>query len=223
MTNKLASLSFSLLCAFGLSACVTHDAYDDKKEVSSSTIGAVSGAVAGAVLGNQVKGNKNTRQNARLAGAAIGGLVGGGLGNYMDKQEAELRQELKGSGVSVTRKGDLVVLNMPGNITFDTAQSRIQDDFTPVLSSVAKVIKKFDDTQVEIAGHTDAKGTSQNNQVLSLQRSEAVASYLRQQGVADKRLRAAGYGASQPLADNTTEEGRAANRRVEIVLTPKGK
>ncbi len=221
MNVRLCTLS--LIFTLGLGGCATNDAYTNDKEVSGTTIGAVSGALAGVVLGNQVKGNKNARQNARLAGAAIGAAVGGGIGNYVDKQEAELRKELKGTGVSVTRKGDLVVLNMPGNITFDTAQSAIQSDFTPVLGSVAKVINKFDNTDVEITGHTDTRGNMQSNQVLSQQRSEAVASFLRQKGVAGKRLHASGYGASQPIADNNSEDGRAANRRVEIILTPQAR
>ncbi len=211
-------LALTTLLALG--ACTTNDAYEGKKEVSGSTIGAVSGAVAGVVLGNQVKGNKNSRQNARLAGAAIGAAVGGGLGNYMDKQEAELRQQLQGTGVSVTRKGDLVVLNMPGNVTFDTAKSQIQGNFEPVLESVARVINKFDDTNVEIAGHTDNRGSIQANQVLAQQRSDAVAGFLRGKGVNAKRLNTVAYGASQPLTENNTEAGRSANRRVEITLTP---
>lgn len=216
----MRNVMFLLTSLLTLGACTTNDAYTDEKEVSGSTIGAVSGAVAGAVLGNQVKGSKNARQNARLAGAAIGAAVGGGIGNYMDKQEAELRQELKGTGVSVSRKGDMVVLNMPGNVTFDTARSQIQGNFEPVLQNVARVINKFDNTNVEIAGHTDNRGSIQTNQVLSQQRSEAVAGFLRGQGVNAKRLNTVAYGPSQPVADNQTEEGRAANRRVEITLTP---
>lgn len=221
MFAKLSSVC--LVLSLSLSGCVTHDAYTDDKEVSATTIGAVSGALAGVVIGNQVKGNKNARQNARLAGAALGAAVGGGMGTYMDKQESELRKELKGSGVSVSRQGDLLVLNMPGNVTFDSAKANIQDGFTPVLGSVAKVIKKFDNTAVDISGHTDSTGNMQSNQVLSLQRSEAVASFLRQKGVAGTRLHASGYGSSQPLSDNDSEAGRAANRRVEIVLTPQAK
>lgn len=216
----MRKVMLGLLTLLTLGACTTNDAFTGEKEVSGSSIGAVSGAVAGAVLGNQVRGSKNARQNARLAGAAIGAAVGGGIGNYMDKQEAELRESLKGTGVSVSRKGDMVVLNMPGNITFDTAKSQIQGNFEPVLESVARVIKKFDDTNVEIAGHTDNRGTIQANQVLAQQRSEAVAGFLRGQGVQPQRLNTVAFGASQPIGDNQTEEGRAANRRVEITLTP---
>lgn len=221
MKFRLACLGLSF--AFATAACTTQDAYTGEKQVSDTTIGAVAGAAAGAVLGNQVKGDKQTRQNARIAGAAIGAAVGGGIGNYMDKQEAQLREKLKSSGVSVTRKGDQIVLNMPGNVTFETGKAAINPGFNNVLSSVSDVIKEYKDTNVEVSGHTDSRGSVPANQALSEQRAQAVGSFLRQKGVADKRIKTVGYGPSQPIADNTTDEGRAANRRVEILLTPKGK
>lgn len=221
MKLRLACLGLSL--AFAATACTTQDAYTGDKQVSDATIGAVAGAAAGAILGNQVKGDKHTRQNARIAGAAVGAAVGAGVGNYMDKQEAQLREKLKSSGVSVTRKGDQIVLNMPGNITFETGKAQINSGFNNVLGSVSDVIKEYKDTNVEISGHTDSRGNGPANQALSEQRAQAVGSYLRQHGVADQRIKTVGYGPSQPIADNTTEEGRAANRRVEILLTAKGK
>jgi outer membrane protein OmpA-like peptidoglycan-associated protein len=202
---------------------MTYDPYTDEKKVSSATTGAVVGAVAGGVLGNQVKGDKKTRQNARIAGAAAGAAIGGGIGGYMDKQEAELRQKLKATGVSVTRKGEQIVLNMPGNITFETGKATLNPSFNDVLASVALVLKEYDKTNVEVAGHTDNVGNAQNNQVLSEQRANSVASFLRGNGVAAKRIIASGYGQSNPIAENTSEGGRAQNRRVEITLTPQGK
>lgn len=221
MKRQLTCLA--LILAIGTSACVTKDATTDQNEVSGATVGAVAGAVAGAVLGNQVKGDKNTRQNARIAGAAAGAAIGGGIGNYMDKQEEKLRQKLRASGVSVTRKGDQIVLNMPGNITFETAKAQINPGFESVLDSVAEVLKEYKDTAIEVSGHTDSRGKMEANQVLSKQRADAVAQFLRQKGVAPARISAVGYGQSQPIADNATEEGRAQNRRVEVLLTPKGK
>ncbi|MBC7660029.1 MAG: OmpA family protein [Chitinophagaceae bacterium] len=221
MKLKLACLG--LVFALSGTACTTENAYTGDKGVSDSTMGAIAGAAAGVVLGNQVKGNAHTRQNARLAGAAIGAAVGGGVGNYMDKQEATLREKLKSSGVSVTRKGDQIVLNMPGNVTFETGKAIINPGFDNVLTSVADVIKEYKNTNVEISGHTDNRGNQQANQILSEQRAQAVAAFMRKSGVADKRLKAVGYGPNQPVADNTTDEGRAANRRVEIFLTPQGK
>jgi outer membrane protein OmpA-like peptidoglycan-associated protein len=221
MKRQLTCLA--LIFAVGTSACVTRDATTDQEEVSGATVGAVAGAVAGAVLGNQVKGDKKTRQNARIAGAAAGAAIGGGIGNYMDKQEEKLRQKLRASGVSVTRKGDQIVLNMPGNITFETAKSNINPGFQGVLDGVAEVLKEYKDTSIEISGHTDSRGKMEANQVLSKQRADSVAQFLRQKGVAANRITTVGYGPSQPIADNATEEGRAQNRRVEILLTPKGK
>ena len=125
--------------------------------------------------------------------------------------------------MSVTRKGDQIVLNMPGNITFETGKSHLQPSFLPVLDSVAAVLKEYKDTSVEVSGHTDSRGKAEANQVLSKQRADVVAANLRGKGVAGARLNAVGYGQSQPIADNTSEEGRASNRRVEILLTPKGK
>lgn len=220
---KLKLVCASLILAWTSTACTTENAYTGDKGVSDTAIGAVAGAAAGAVLGNQVKGDKNTRQNARIAGAAIGAAVGGGIGNYMDKQEAKLREKLKASGVSVTRQGDQIILNMPGNVTFETGKAAINPGFNNTLTAVADVIKEYKDTNVEISGHTDNRGNQQANQILSEQRAQAVASSFRRSGVADKRLKAVGYGPNQPVADNTTDEGRAANRRVEIFLTPQGK
>lgn len=220
---KLRLACVGLILALNSTACTTENAYTGDKGVSDATIGAIAGAAAGAVLGNQVKGNKNTRQNARLAGAAVGAAVGGGVGNYMDKQEATLREKLKSSGVSVTRQGNQIVLNMPGNVTFETGKAAINPGFNNVLVSVADVIKEYKNTNVEISGHTDNRGNQQANQILSEQRAQAVAAFMRKSGVADKRLKAVGYGPNQPVADNGTPDGQAANRRVEIFLTPEGK
>ncbi|RYZ58537.1 MAG: glycine zipper 2TM domain-containing protein [Proteobacteria bacterium] len=220
---KLRLACVGLILAWTSTACQTENAYTGEKGVSDATIGAVAGAAAGAVLGNQVKGNKNTRQNARLIGAAAGAAAGAGIGNYMDKQEATLREKLKSSGVSVTRQGDQIILNMPGNVTFETGKAAINPGFNNVLVSVADVIKEYKDTNVEISGHTDNRGNQQANQILSEQRAQAVAAFMRKSGVADKRLKAVGYGPNQPVADNSTPDGQAANRRVEIFLTPQGK
>ena len=213
----------SLVLALSVGACTNQDATTDKKEVSTATMGAVGGALAGAVLGNQVKGSKNTRQNARIAGVLAGAAIGGGIGNYMDKQEETLRQKLRSSGVSVTRKGDLIVLNMPGAITFESGKSTISPNFNQVLDSVAEVLKEYKDTGIEVSGHTDNKGKSEANQVLSKQRADIVAAHFRSKGVAGNRITAVGYGQSQPIADNNSDEGRGQNRRVEVVLTPKSK
>lgn len=204
-------------------SCVTQDAATDEKEVSSTAIGAAAGAVVGVIAGNQVKGDKDAKRRAQATGALLGAAIGGGIGNYMDRQEEKLRQKLRSSGVSVTRKGDEIVLNMPGNITFDQGKSTIKEDFHGVLGSVGEVLKEFDKSDVKVTGHTDNRGNAQANQTLSENRASAVSLYLQSKGVAGKRLSTAGFGSSQPVGDNKTDEGRSQNRRVEIVLTPKGK
>ena len=211
-----------LALIFASSACVTHtqDPYTGNKKASNQLTGSALGAVAGAVLGNQVKGGKHTRRNARIAGALLGGLVGNQVGGYMDNQEQELRQKLQSTGVGVERAGDEIILVMPSNITFSSGQSTIRNDFYPVLGSVAKVLKEYKETQVEVRGHTDSRGGSTDNQVLSEQRANIVAGYLRTKGVAQKRLITLGLGESSPIASNSTTTGRAQNRRVEIKLIP---
>ncbi len=138
----------------------------------------------------------------------------------MDQQEAELRQKMEGTGVSVTRVGEEIILNMPGNITFETNSADLRPGFFGVLDSVALVAQKYDKTVVEVAGHTDSTGSAQYNQALSERRAATVATYIVNRGIDQQRLLAYGRGLTQPIADNSTLEGRALNRRVEIRLSP---
>lgn len=179
-------------------------------------IGAVIGAVAGVALGHDAK----SRRRGALIGAGVGGLTGAGVGYYMDQQEAELRKQLQGSGVSVTRQGDNIVLNMPGNVTFKTGSADLNPGFLNVLDSVALVAKKYDKELVSVEGHTDNVGKSDYNQKLSEQRASSVATYLSSRGVPPNRLVAIGDGETQPIASNDTDAGRQQNRRVEIHLEP---
>ena len=137
-----------------------------------------------------------------------------------DRQEAELRAELQGTGVSVTRIGDNITLNMPGNVTFATNSADLSPAFFDVLTSVAKVLKEYEQTVVEVAGHTDSTGTDEYNQGLSERRASSVAQFLQTQGVISQRLITVGMGEARPVADNSTAEGRQANRRVEITMVP---
>lgn len=219
MRFKLLSAT-SLSALVCLTACKTTDPYTQEGKVSDTTKGSAVGAAAGAVLGNQVKGDKKTRTQARVAGAVLGGILGGGIGKYMDRQEEELRGKLQETGVSVTRKGDEIVLNMPGSITFDTGYAKVKDNFHPVLDSVAEVLKEYKKTTIEVSGHTDSVGQPQTNQLLSEQRASSVAAYLRSQGISSDRLSAVGYGESMPIDSNASAEGKAKNRRVEIKLLP---
>lgn len=138
----------------------------------------------------------------------------------MDVQEAKLRKQLEGTGVNVTRNGDEIVLNMPGNITFDVNSSQIHPGFRDALGSVALVLEEYDKTLIEAVGHTDSTGSAGYNQQLSENRANAVGGFLARRGVHGRRIATAGYGESYPIASNANEAGRQANRRVELTLVP---
>lgn len=209
------------MCAAFLSACTTTDPYTGQQKTSNTAGGALIGAGVGALAGLAVGGGNGVEnRRAALIGAGIGALGGGLIGNYMDQQEAELRAQLQGTGVSVTRNGDNLILNMPSNVTFNVDQAAVMPQFYPTLNSVAIVLKKFNKTLVDINGHTDSTGSLAHNQQLSEQRAISVASYLIGQGVEARRMSAVGFGPNQPIASNATEEGRAANRRVEVMISP---
>lgn len=205
-----------------ISACSTYDPYTGEQEVSKTAIGAGIGASVGAVIAYLDNDDKDSSlRNRRILEAAAGGAaIGGGIGYYMDAQEAKLRQQLRSTGVSVERVGDNINLIMPGNITFATARSEIAADFYPVLDSVALVLDEYDRTLVVVGGHTDSDGSDSYNQTLSVQRANSVSSYLQSQGINPVRLEPVGFGESQPIASNTTAEGKQLNRRVEITLMP---
>ncbi|MGD8174651.1 OmpA family protein [Marinimicrobium sp. ARAG 43.8] len=208
------------LCAIlTLAACSTTDPYTGERKASNTAKGAGIGAVAGAVIG-AASASKSDRGKGALTGALAGGAIGGGIGNYMDRQEAKLREELQGSGVQVRREGDRLYLIMPGNITFATGRYEIRSDFYSVLDSVSKVLAEFDQTAIKVSGHTDSTGGDQLNQTLSEQRAASVRDYLIRRNVAAGRIQAYGYGPRYPVASNSTAEGRQANRRVELELLP---
>ena len=205
-----------LLSSLFLGACTTIDPYTREEKTSNAVKGAGIGALSGAVIGVIAGDNRKSA----LIGAGIGALAGGGIGYYMDVQEAKLRQELEATGVSVTRYGDSIILNMPGNITFKTDSSDISADFYRVLGSVAKVLNEYDKTYVDIYGHTDSVGQASYNMTLSQQRADSVSRYLQSREVLAQRIITRGVGEDHPVASNDTAQGRAQNRRVEIKLTP---
>jgi len=209
-------LAAMLAAALALPACTTTNPYTGEEEVNKTSKGAGIGALAGIATAILVGGNRKTL----LLGAGIGALAGGGIGLYMDKQADKLRMQLQSTGVSVTRNGDSIILNMPGNVTFATNSSNISADFYKVLDSVALVLNEYEKTYVDVIGHTDSTGALQFNQTLSEARASSVARYLESQKVVSQRIITRGAGPSSPMASNDTPEGRALNRRVEIVLTP---
>jgi outer membrane protein OmpA-like peptidoglycan-associated protein len=209
-----------LVAAGTLAGCETLDPYTQEPKTSNAAKGAMIGAAAGAVVGLISGDDAVERRQHAMIGAGVGALAGGAIGHYQDKQEAELRAELQGTGVSVTRIGDNITLNMPGNVTFATNSSDLSPAFFDVLTSVSKVLKEYDQTVVEVAGHTDSTGTDEYNQALSERRASSVAQFLQTQGVISQRLITVGVGETRPVADNGTADGRQANRRVEITMVP---
>lgn len=216
----LRGVAIAVCTMLAVPGCKTIDAFTGEEKTSRATTGAAIGAGIGAVLGIATSDNKKDRKRRALIGAGIGALAGGAVGSYMDKQEEELREQLAATGVSVTRDGDNLILNMPGNITFDTGKANLKPDFEKVLDGVALVLAKYEKTMIEVAGHTDSRGSNEFNQTLSEQRAESVANALVARDVDALRLDPVGYGENSPIADNGSASGRQQNRRVELTLLP---
>jgi len=199
------------------SACVTNPETGNQR-ISKAAIGGIGGVVGGYLLGD-ILGGRNDR-TAKIVGAGLGGLAGAGIGYYMDEQEKKLREQTAGTGIDVTREGDNLILNMPSNVTFAVDSSAVQPNFQETLGSVANTLSQYEKSYVDIFGHTDSTGSDAYNQSLSERRASSVSNFLANSGVQRARLAIQGFGESQPVATNSTEEGRAANRRVEIKIVP---
>lgn len=219
MKNRI--LQITLIGAVVLvGGCKTLEPYSGEEQTSKATRGALIGAAAGAVVGLVSGDDAVDRRQRALIGAGVGALAGGAIGHYQDRQEAELRAQLAGSGVSVTRIGDNITLNMPGNVTFATNSADLSPAFFDVLNSVSKVLKEFDQSVVEVAGHTDSTGSEDYNKALSDRRASSVSQYFAAKNISADRLIPIGMGELRPMADNSTDAGRQANRRVEITVVP---
>jgi outer membrane protein OmpA-like peptidoglycan-associated protein len=211
--NTLISASILLVL---LSACATSPDDPNAQAKRKAAIGAAIGTAVGLASGDSA----TERRQRATVGAALGAGIGAGVGHYQDKQEAELRKQLAGTGVDVIREGDNILLDMPSGITFAFASSDINAQFYPVLDKVASTLSAYDQTTVNVVGHTDSVGSDAANQTLSERRAGSVAGYLQSRGVGGGRLNTMGYGKTRPVASNETEAGRAENRRVEITLVP---
>jgi len=222
MSNRISGRIVALVLGSSLliAGCMTTDPYTGEAEVNKTTKGAAIGAGVGVAIGLLTGDSSSERKKRALILGGAGGLAGGAVGNYMDRQEAKLRAQLQGTGVSVTRSGDNIILNMPGNVTFQTNSADINAGFYQVLNSVAIVLKEFDKTIVDVAGHADSTGPDDKNMELSQRRASSVSSYLAAQGINSQRLITTGYGETRPIASNDTADGRQQNRRVEITLVP---
>jgi outer membrane protein OmpA-like peptidoglycan-associated protein len=222
MIRKQNSVMFAgaVLAAALVAGCTTTDPYSGQPQQNRTGTGALIGAGIGIAAGLLTGDSAVERRQHAMIGAGIGALSGGAIGNYQDRQQAALNERLRGTGVDVARKGDNITLNMPGNVTFAFNSANIDPQFYPVLTDVANVLREYNQTVVEVAGHTDNIGSEEVNQRLSEQRAGAVAQFLEAQGVQQQRLITVGGGKRYPIASNDTEAGRAANRRVEITLVP---
>ncbi|MFT2929817.1 OmpA family lipoprotein [Enterobacter sp. HK-058-C-ECC] len=214
MKKRVLVIAALVSGALAVSGCTTNP-YTGEREAGKSGIGAGIGSLVGAGVGALSSSKKD-----RGKGALIGAALGGGVGYYMDVQEAKLRDKMKGTGVSVTRSGDNIILNMPNNVTFDSSSATLKPAGANTLTGVAMVLKEYNKTAVNVMGYTDSTGSQDLNMRLSQQRADAVASSLITQGVEANRIRTSGMGPANPIASNSTAEGKAQNRRVEITLSP---
>ena len=218
-TLKLAALGATL--AVFTAGCATYTGQtNDPNDPNRTQRGALIGAGIGAVAGLLSGGDAGGRRQRAMVGAGIGALAGGGIGAYQDRQEAELRRETAGTGIDVSRDGDVIKLNLPDGVTFDFAKYDLKPQFYPALNTIASTLKEYNQTIVEVSGHTDSVGSDAANQTLSERRANAVSSYLIGQGVQRERFEVVGMGERYPVASNDTDSGRALNRRVEIRLLP---
>lgn len=216
---KLAVLAATL--AAMTAGCATYtgqttDPNDPNRTQRGALIGAAIGAAAGLLSGDDAV----ERRQRAMVGAGVGALAGGAVGAYQDRQEAELRRDTAGTGIDVTRDGDVIKLNLPDGVTFDFAKYDLKSQFYPALNTIASTLKEYNQTVVEVSGHTDSIGSDAANQTLSERRANAVAGYLIGQGVMRERFEIVGMGERYPVASNDTDSGRALNRRVEIRLLP---
>ena len=220
MKKRITTLAIASLIT--LSGCTTFDAYTGEEKTSSTAKGAGIGAGSALLLSYIANRNVNSKERKKrmLRDAGIGAIVGGGVGYYMDTQEAKLRKQLRGSGVSVQRDGNNINLVMPSNITFASNGRNLNSGFYDVLNSVALVIQEYNKTTVVVSGHTDSVGSDAYNQTLSEDRAKSVADFLASKKVNPARLEVVGFGEKHPIADNKTEQGRSLNRRVEVTLLP---
>jgi outer membrane protein OmpA-like peptidoglycan-associated protein len=184
-------------------------------DTSNTQKGALIGAGVGAVAGQIIGGNTKST----VLGAAVGAAVGGAAGYNLDQQEAELRNQLDGD-VTITNTGDRLIVTMPQDLLFATDSFSVRPDLQDDLASVADSLNQYPDSTVQVVGHTDSDGEAGYNQGLSERRAGAVAGILRNAGVPDGRIEVIGLGESQPVASNLNAEGKAQNRRVDIVILP---
>lgn len=218
MRTKSVVVAAIVSSALIATAGCTTDPVTGEQRISKAAIGGIGGALGGYLLGDLVGGRRDRTE--KIVGAGIGGIAGAGIGAYMDKQERELRQRTAGTDVQVIRQGDDLLLNIPSGINFAYNSAAVQPQFRQTLDQVASVLGEYNRTYIDVYGHTDSTGSDSYNQGLSERRAAAVADYLGTRGVQTARIGTRGFGETQPIDTNETEDGRATNRRVEIKIVP---
>ncbi len=181
--------------------------------------GALLGAGIGAALG-AVTGRDGDRAEAAVKGGLLGAAAGGIIGNRLDKQEADLRQSIGNDNVQIQNTGDRLIVTLPQDILFSTDSFAVRPDLQRDLRAVAANLQAYPDSTIQIVGHTDSDGDAGYNLTLSENRANAVADLLLNEGVPFARIQTFGRGEAQPVSSNLTPEGKAQNRRVEIVILP---
>jgi outer membrane protein OmpA-like peptidoglycan-associated protein len=205
-----------LMALFITNALAQTSTTTTKKTWSKTAKGGIIGAAAGGVIGGVVGKKAGNTAAGVIVGAAVGGTAGALIGRRMDKQAEELRREM--AGAKVERVGEGIKITFDSGILFPTNAANLSAVAQNNIAELAKTLKKYDDTDVLIQGHTDASGTAEYNQSLSERRAASVRNYTTAQGVDANRITTQGYGESMPVASNTTASGKQANRRVEIAI-----
>jgi outer membrane protein OmpA-like peptidoglycan-associated protein len=202
--RRITMLAGIALSGAVLTAACTTDPYTGQRRINNTAVGIIGGALGGYLLGDLVGGHGDRTE--KVIGAGIGAIAGGAVGAYMD--------------VDVIRQGDDLILRMPSGITFPVDRYDIQPQFRSTLDGVAQTLASYNQTYIDVLGHTDSDGSDAYNQTLSERRAGAVADYLAMRGVARARMGIRGFGETAPIASNATIEGKAQNRRVEIKVVP---
>lgn len=203
---------------FALGACTDPGQINDPNNPNRNRdTGIAVGAGLGALVGNLIGGDTE----ATVAGALVGGAAGGLIGSDLDRQEADLRRDLANDQVRITNTGDRLIVSLPQDILFATDSFAVRSDLQRDLRAIAGNLIAYPNSTIQVIGHTDNTGEAGYNQTLSLRRANAVAGVLIDSGVPSGRIAPQGRGEDQPIASNLTPEGRAQNRRVEIVILPR--
>lgn len=207
----------STAALIALTACVNPSTSNDPNARAKN--GALIGGLIGAAAAGST-GNSNDKVGRALVGGVIGAAVGGAIGNSLDQQAADLRSSIGNSNISVTNNGQYLVVNMPQDVLFATDSANLRPDLMNDISAVAGSLNRYPNSTIEVIGHTDNSGSAAYNQDLSQRRANSVAAVLRNSGVSGGRIAAYGRGEDQPIASNLSPQGRAQNRRVEIIIRP---